>query len=249
VTEDLGEIVVDARFCGPKNSGNGGYSAGLVAAFVDGPARVSLKSPPPIDTPMRVSRDGAQITVRHGETLVATAKPARLDIEVPEPPEPADVKAARAAYLEHEASHYLPYCFVCGPKREEGDGLRIFAGPAPESTLNADFWRPHDGLAGEDGLVRPEFLWAALDCPTAFAIRLPEGRVCLLGAIAVEVKRRPKPGERLEVLAWKVDQDGRKHMADSALVAPSGDAIAVAEALWIELVDPELIKTLRSENE
>jgi len=32
--------------------------------------------------------------------------------------------------------------------------------------------RPDPALAGEDGTIRSEFVWAALDCPTAFACKL-----------------------------------------------------------------------------
>ena len=39
-----------ARFNGPADSGNGGYCAGVIAGFVDGPAEVSLRAPVPLDT-------------------------------------------------------------------------------------------------------------------------------------------------------------------------------------------------------
>lgn len=196
-----------------------------------------------------MERDGAGIAAFHGETLVGTAAPAEVSVDVPDMPDASALDAARAAYLEHEQSHYLPYCFVCGPRREAGDGLRIFAGPAGASPVNADVWTPHASLAAEDGLIAPEYLWAALDCPSAFALRLPETRLCLLGSLAAEIRRRPKPGERLIAMAWAKGAEGRKHFSDSALVDENGEAVAVANALWIELNDPEFMKKLRSENE
>ena len=33
-----GSLVIAPRFCGPPNIGNGGYTAGLIAAYLDGPA-------------------------------------------------------------------------------------------------------------------------------------------------------------------------------------------------------------------
>ncbi len=48
------EIVVAERFCGPSESGNGGYTCGLVAAFIDGPAQVTLRKPPPLDRPLTI---------------------------------------------------------------------------------------------------------------------------------------------------------------------------------------------------
>ncbi len=40
-------ITVPGSLNGPLGSGNGGYSAGALAAFVDGIAEVSLRSPGP----------------------------------------------------------------------------------------------------------------------------------------------------------------------------------------------------------
>ncbi|MEO1311844.1 MAG: hypothetical protein AAFV51_12910, partial [Pseudomonadota bacterium] len=114
--------------------------------------------------------------------------------------------------------------------------------------LNADHWTPHESLAGEDGLVAPEYLWAALDCPSAFALRPPPHRMMLLGALSAEIRRRPKTGERLVVMAWPKGTEGRKHFADSAILDEGGEAVAVANALWIELNDPEFVQALRAQN-
>lgn len=55
-------LVIDARFNGPVGSGNGGYTAGLVASRLAAPpghtAQVTLRVPPPLDTPLRVTRTG-----------------------------------------------------------------------------------------------------------------------------------------------------------------------------------------------
>ena len=67
--------------------------------------------------------------------------------------------------------------------------MRIFSGPVPDSPVNADFWTPAPDLCGGDGLARPEFLWAALDCPTAYALRVGK-RFTLLGRMAAEIRRR-----------------------------------------------------------
>ena len=42
-------VIIPSRFNGPPDSGNGGYSCGVLAAFIDGPARVRLHVPPPLD--------------------------------------------------------------------------------------------------------------------------------------------------------------------------------------------------------
>ena len=43
-----GSLTVARRFCGPPGSGNGGYVCGLIAGFLDGPAEVTLRLPPPL---------------------------------------------------------------------------------------------------------------------------------------------------------------------------------------------------------
>ncbi len=248
--DDCLDIVsIDQRFCGPRNSGNGGYSAGLFARVIDGPAEVTLKAPPPLDAPIKIRNSGDGYTAASGETIVALIRPAQVEFDPLPLPDENDIVAARGAFLSDAGGHHmLPHCFVCGDKREHGDGLRIFSGPAPESPVNADYWTPGADLADEGGLVGPEFLWAALDCPGAFALR--NGlRLSLLGRFAVDIKRRPRTGEKLIVAAWRTGEDGRKHYSASALFDAERKLVAAANATWIELNDPKFLERLRQENE
>jgi hypothetical protein len=43
-----GSLNVARRFCGPPDSGNGGYVCGFIAGFVEGAAEVTLRLPPPL---------------------------------------------------------------------------------------------------------------------------------------------------------------------------------------------------------
>jgi hypothetical protein len=64
-------LTIPSRFNGPAGIGNGGYVCGRIAAYVDGPATVTLRRPPPLDTPMEVERDDeGSVLVRHGGTLI-----------------------------------------------------------------------------------------------------------------------------------------------------------------------------------
>ncbi len=245
LAEHLGAIVIDKRFCGPAASANGGYAAGALAAFIDGPAEATLKAPPPLGARLAVERRGETVVALQDGTLVAEARPARVAVDLPPVPDAKAIEAARAEFHANPQSRIFPNCFVCGPRR--GDGLRIFAGRAA-GAVNADYWTPTDDLRAPDGLVASEFVWAALDCPSAFALRRTDG-LCLLGRYAVDIARRPKPGERLTVIAWKDRSEGRKHYASSALVDEDGETAAAANALWIDVADPEFLKKLRTENE
>ncbi len=243
------DVVIAKRFCGPKNSGNGGYCAGLFAQMIEGPSAVMLKAPPPLDTPIALTRTDNGVEARCAGALVAVAEPATVAVDPPALPDDPAVAAAHDAYLaDTGGEHLIPFCFVCGNRRAPGDGLRIFTGPAPDSSVNADFWTPAQDLAGKDGLVSPEFLWAALDCPTAFALRLWP-RLTLLGRQAVEIHRRPAPGERLIAAAWPVGSDGRKHFADAVLLDADRNIIAAANTLWIEIKDEAMLAQFKADRE
>src|SRR4051812_2672719 len=111
----MSELVVEHRFRGPAASGNGGYTAGRIAAFVDAPAvEVTLRLPPPLDRPLQVVRVGESVEVRDGEALVAEARPSVVEVEPPRRVGIAEALAAEQQYAGAE-EHAFPECFVCGP--------------------------------------------------------------------------------------------------------------------------------------
>lgn len=221
----MAEVVIDARFRGPPSSANGGYTCGLLARSIDGPAEVTLRAPPPLDRPLRIE-DGALLD---GDTVVAQAKPAAGGFDVPAPVTPAEAHAAAERY-EWLHDHPYPTCFVCGPEREPGDGLRIFPGPVEGRELYAAPWTPMPDLAG------PEFTWAALDCPSGLVTNLFEGiGRTLLGRLTAELHAPIQPGEEHVLTAWPISRDGRKYHSGSALFTAEGELLAAANAVWIEV--------------
>jgi hypothetical protein len=62
------QVVIGRRFNGPPSSGHGGYSAWIAAQFIDGAAEVSLRRPPPLETPLDVHRgdDGSVELTQEG---------------------------------------------------------------------------------------------------------------------------------------------------------------------------------------
>ena len=70
-------IIIDKRYCGPPNSGNGGYVCGRLARHIPGGAEVTLRAPPPLDKPLDVvATDDGLWELRDGATVVATGRPA-----------------------------------------------------------------------------------------------------------------------------------------------------------------------------
>jgi hypothetical protein len=215
-------FVIDSRFRGPHASGNGGYTCGLVGALVDGPAQVTLRLPPPLDRPLEVERDGEVVRVLDGGAVVAEAAPAQVELELPEPVSFGDAVLAATPDL---ASPF-PECFVCGHERT--DGLRIFAGPVAGRRVVASPWVPTADVAGA------EFVWAALDCPGAYATGVGGRGVVVLGRLAARIVRVPRAGERCVVVGWPLGSDGRKHDAGTALFDEDGAVLGIARAMWIE---------------
>jgi hypothetical protein len=233
-------IVVEERFRGPPTSGNGGYVAGRLARYVDAPAvQVRLMAPPPLETPLEVTLVDAGAELRHGDVLVATARPAELELAVPGSVDVPTATAAAAAWGEtflRAENHPFPSCFGCGPLRERGDALRHLCGPVGDGPLMAcpattDPALPHDA----DGALAPEIVWASLDCPSASAAVAPGSPPHVLGTLTARLERPVLAGAPHVCVSWPLGADGRKKRAGSAVLDERGRVCAVADALWIEL--------------
>jgi hypothetical protein len=229
----LATVTIERRFRGPPESGNGGYTVGLLAKFAPEPMAVRLRVPPPLEAPLEVRAAGGGLELAAGDTIIASATPAAVELELPPPPSRADALAAASRYAGLER-HAFPGCFVCGPARAAGDGLRVFAGPIGGGELLAAPWQPDPGLAGTRGAVRPEFMAAALDCPGYFAVAA-QGQVMLLGSMALEIRRTVAVGEPCVVAAWSLGGGGRKWRAGTAVFGADGECAAFAVSTWVEL--------------
>lgn len=238
-------IRIAPRFNGPVASGNGGYSAGLAARLLgDGAAEATLRAAIPLNQTLRAhdANDGLDIMTDDAATriLIMSLKP--VDLSPPDVDSPG-LEAAKVASQTFRGAedHVLPTCFVCGPARAEGDGLRIFPDwlkdPSGidnpnEFPLVAAPWTPTPDLVGANDRIAPEFLWAALDCPGAFAI---DKEPILLGRMAAKIIERPRAGRPLVAVAWAKGQERRKHFAGTALFSESGDLLAFSEQTWIQI--------------
>jgi len=228
-------VRIERRFRGPPQSGNGGYVAGLVAAALGGSnCTVTLKSPPPVDRDLTLTTDHSTATLFDEDSIVVTATREPIIIDIPPPPSLSEARDAEPRFIGH-SSHIFPGCFVCGPDRNSGDGMRIFPGQLHDHARRvAATWTPDETVADEDGFARPEFLWAALDCPGYFAADTGTG-VALLGRMSAVLHRKARVGEPLIVTGWPIETEGRKHRVGTALHDERGDLVAAATATWITL--------------
>ncbi len=227
-------LVVSRRFRGPPSSGNGGYTCGMLAAAASKPVEVRLIMPPPLDTRLEIVDDAETggLKLVYGDKVVATATPKTFELDVPKPPTYGQALGAVSNY-EGFQEHAYSDCFVCGPARQRGDGMRIFASPIEGREVVAAAWMPDRSLVGADGKVLPEFMWAALDCPgffaTGVAVRGP-----LLGTYAARIDRCVHLDMPCVVMGWALRHDGRKHVVGTAIFDNFGELCGRALATWIE---------------
>jgi hypothetical protein len=212
-------VIIPPRFNGPPDSANGGYVCGLVSEALGGGFEVTLKHPPPLG----VDLDLVGNELKQGDVVIAEARRFTGVLDAIEPVSLEQAEEASAGYPGF-AHHAYPTCFTCGPAR--GDGLGIFAGPVEgrEGVVAAP-WTPEE--------VRPEIIWAALDCPSGWAIDDFQREGVMLGRMAAGMHALPASGQPHVVVGWKIGEEGRKRFAGSALFTPAGDLLAVARSTWI----------------
>ncbi|MGB3223971.1 MAG: hypothetical protein WBB23_14295 [Desulforhopalus sp.] len=230
----LETMTISRRFCGPSKSGNGGYVCGRIARHISGSATVRLFSPPPLETELRIESIDGVVKLLHGSELVGEGRNTELDLTPPVSPLFSEAKEASKSYLGF-TSHNFPRCFVCGPLRENGDGMRIFAGSLKGSSVVAAPWIVDASLV-RDSRIPDEFLWAALDCPSGFAV-LPvaEGMTIVLGQLSGHIYGSVRASEECVTIGWPIHIEGRKRKSGSAVFSEAGDVVAVGQATWIEV--------------
>jgi hypothetical protein len=217
------QVVLPHRYRGPLTSANGGYACGRLAEYVDADeVEVTLRLPPPLDRPLSVEHDDGRVLLLDGDALVAEARPAPVEVEPPAPVSVADADAARERHVR-DWSPDFGECYVCGLR---DDGLEIRVGPvAGREPLHAA-----PVALREAG---PEFVWAAVDCPGAYAVGAEGRGDIVLGRMTARVDRVPDAGEECVATAWPLGEDGRKLYAGTALFSSSGELLAVARQTWI----------------
>jgi hypothetical protein len=244
-------IFIAARFRGPPNSGNGGYVSGVIAeAFTQGiPAlpnhgavEVTLRAPIPLDQPLTMHREGELLVVRHGEKLIAEAVAKSLQIDVPTPATWAEAMAVREqsysfplginSLFKPPLRGIHPICFCCGTELAATEGAHVYSASLKSNQQVAAAWVPDTSLAIA-GIVRPEMIWTALDCPGQMAWMAQGTRTGMLGRLTARIEKSVRVGERCVVIGWTMGNEGKKYFAGTALFNSSNELCAYAQAVWI----------------
>lgn len=228
-------VHIARRFRGPTSSGNGGVSAGLAAALVDGPATVRLRRPPPIEVPLRVERDDGLVRLVDDEGVVLEA---REHVHPVTPPIGEDEleRTFRRGTLPVPAEHLAPECFVCGLRP---DGLRLAPAHLPDTELWTTVWVPDETVAGPAGSVVDHVVWGALDCPAGFAVNragLEEPTFFPALTDLTASLAAPVPvGDPVAVVGWPDSADDRRVNGAAAIIDQDGEVLASSFAAHARL--------------
>jgi hypothetical protein len=234
-TAESSVIQVARRFCGPPQSANGGYICGLVAGQIHQPVTVRLLRAPPLETALELhtAEPGIWAVEHAGLRYIEARVTGPLELAIPDSPGFLQAQESSLHGPNDAREHPCPGCFVCGPDRAPGDGLRIFGGPVPGRDIVAAAWVPDRSLARGDGQVPPEVLSAALDCPGFHALRTG-AKPWLLGEFAAHIDRLVHVDEPCVIVGWKIAGAGRKQTVGTALFDEDGGVCAWARGTWIE---------------
>jgi len=253
-------ISIDSVYNGPVNCGNGGYISGLLASFIEGDAEIRINSAFPVETPLQVKDSDKGIGVYLDDKLLGSARRIQLQLSIPTPP---TLEGARAASQRFEFIHSSDPkgCYVCSPTRTTENGLLVFCGALDEFTesdsgidwstqteknIVAALWRPAENLCSEKDTIDNIYVWSALDCPGAYAIKAaePDAGLQLLGTCSGSIKTPLKPDEVYIVTSWKTSPNsGRKRFMGVAIHSTAGELMACAEQIWIDVGKALPVKT------
>lgn len=216
---------------GPRLSANGGVAAGTMAALLDGPVEVRLSSPPPMGTDLAVTEDDGWLVARDSDGDRVLAARAAAAPDVPLPPVDPSLVGDGEPFPDHPAIT----CVVCGV--EHPQGLRLFPAPVPgHPDVLATWWTP-PAWAIEDGVLRPDLLWGVLDCPGALAIMHVAGEPTFAALVGMtgELRAPVRAGERVLVLGFALEADGRKRTAGTAVLGEDGEVRGHTRQLTIAM--------------
>lgn len=242
---DFESVEINEKYCGPPKSGNGGYVAGITANRIANKAVViKIKAPAPLNEALYYSSDsnknGIKLLSKAANLLIAEAQEdSGFYMDVPEL-NFLSLEAIGNPEREYLGFHEHPFptCFVCGPERSHEDGMRIFPAkiqdPFGFTHLHGAFWNPWKDLAGTDGRIREEIVWAALDCPGGFAVSHVDTTLIVLAKLRGRLLESIFPDIPYAILSWEIGRNRRQRTAGTAIYRiEDRKCVAYSEALWM----------------
>ncbi|HZX38849.1 MAG TPA: hotdog fold domain-containing protein, partial [Streptomyces sp.] len=230
-------ILVPELYVGYPGVAFGGFVAGVLAERSGAKTvRVDFRGPVPVGVPVRIAgtADGG-CELGDAARPLALAAPAELDLDAPAAPSWDESVAAAEAFRAAPPAGLVD-CFGCGLDRTPDRGLRQHCTPVPGRNVVACDWTPDPALADPDGLLPPELVWGALDCPGNWAGRLlgTQRQGAVTASLTATLLRPVAAAAPHISYAWVLAESGRKHTLGVAVATADGELCAVAEALWLD---------------
>ncbi len=236
-------VIIARRFCGPPDSGNGGYSCGVLpGSLLGGTAEghaAHLAAARIVR--MDVVRDGSGVHLMAGGQLVAEARPADLAMDAPPAPSLEEAIAGRVRAFRGASRTSIRRASCAGRSARRATGCAS----TPAQSRGATSRRPLRSSRTPRSPTRERpgcgarSAWAALDCPSVkfgFHCFGPfEGVRSFSGVSRRASTRFRRVGDRCISVGWSLGRDGRKIHCGSALYAEDGALLAVGKATWIVL--------------
>ena len=251
----ISTVTIPAKYKGPPAIANGGYVCSLFSKYITGVADVMIKLPTPLDQELQIRANGdGSFYLMDGDQVIIQAKPGIMDLAVPNAPSYGEALTAweksialKPTPYRHVTGHGIhPICFCCGADVPDGEGLKIHPGRVADANMVAAPWTPTAEYGDEQGYVRPEFIWTALDCPGAYALwELTNTKPGFLGRLIGQIEKPLRCGEPCVVAAWPAGNDGRKLYAGTALFNAEGQIIGRSLATWFPM-PPEISRFLET---
>jgi hypothetical protein len=152
--------------------------------------------PSPLDTPLAVTRQDKILMAEHEGLPILTARPGGVTLTPPLLPPPLRRARKAAETPTYFGAGGVSTCFVCGRNRKEGEGLHIHCGRLGDRLEAAAVWTPHANFDDGHGYVRPEYVWAALDCPRRLRPARDRDDLPAGGDGCGAAQSRPRPASR-----------------------------------------------------
>jgi len=233
------EISVSRHFEGPTDLTLGGHISGLMSPHLAADTvEVTLRKPTFMERPLVLDTSVEdRVFLYDGDTLLNEARPAVLDMEIPDI---ISLEQARKA-AQRESVAGFPNCFGCGSGRTRESGLHLRSGPVEGRNAVGIDWQPTAATVGaEEGEgVSETMVLTAMECPIARAMELNEmskpGETAVLGRMTTRISELPIVGRQYFFMGWPVERVGRRIEIAGTLNRADGEIMAATRLTFVVL--------------
>ncbi len=228
-------INIPAIFNGPPGSANGGVLIGALASLFKGSYVTRLFAPPPLDTRMLIqASDHTSVEVKLKDKVIASAKVESFEPVILPAIGLENAEIAARKYVGLTPQYKYHHCYVCGMARPIADGLHIYPGKSDLDVYAAP-WYPLAQHADKHGIIKPEFIVGALDCPSGIACMGSPPRLLILGTMWVKIVNDAPVDSYYYIVSRCDGIEGRKYYGSSVLYDRNDREIAHSRSIWIEI--------------